>query len=280
MRALWNVLQNVQQLDRRWLYLLLVVAIVVPLLRPLGLPIEPRPEVRAVFDTINKLPAGSTILVSADFEPAGKPELQPFLEALMRLAFQRNLRIVGMSLIPYGPPPLDEAWRHHANSKSYGVDFANLGFKEGKLIVMTKLGESVRNTYSEDIHGTPIDKLPILSNIRKLEDFSLVVLISSGYPGASEWIPQVHGRYTNKIVAAVVSVMGPDLVPFLGSGQLLGLVSGMAGAAQFETLVGIKGQATAGMDAQNFAHLLIIGAIVLANVAFVIGRRRPAESAT
>ena len=68
---------------------------------------------------------------------------------------------------------------------------------------------------------------------------------------------------------ATTSVMAPDLVPFVGSGQMIGLVAGMSGAAQFEQLVGVVGGGSQGMDAQSFAHLLIIAAIILANIAYL-----------
>ena len=43
--------------------------------------------------------------------------------------------------------------------------------------------------------------------------------------------------------------MAPDLYPFLDSGQLKGLLGGLAGAAEYETLIDRSGQATKGMSA-------------------------------
>ena len=157
------------------------------------------------------------------------------------------------------------------------MDMVNLGFKEGNIIVMTKLGESVPNTFPQDHHGTPIKEIPIMQGIERLGDFPLMLLLSAGFPGANEWVPQVQGRFIDRIAAATTSVMAPDLIPYLNSGQIVGLVAGMSGAAQFEQLVGVPGDGSAGMDGQNFAHLLIIALIILANLAYFTGpefRRR------
>ena len=48
----------------------------------------------------------------------------------------------------------------------------------------------------------------------------------------------------------------------------------MPGAAEYEALLGQKGSATSGMDAQSIAHLVIVLFIILGNAAFFIERQR------
>jgi hypothetical protein len=273
-----ELLARLTTLDRRWLFLAMAVVIVVPLVFPIGLPITPQQPVIDVYEAVRALPPGSKVLLSADYDPASNPELQPFMEAFLELAFSRDLSVVAIALWPQGPRMAKRSFDAVAPKygKVYGMDYANLGFKEGKIVVMTKVGESLVNTFPVDDAGTPVRALPVMRDVERLGDFSLLVLVGSGFPGPYEWVPQVQGRFIDRIVAATTSVMAPDLIPFLGSGQLVGLVGGMSGAAQFEQLVGIEGGiGSRGMDAQSFAHLLIILAIVLANVAwFTSGRRQ------
>jgi hypothetical protein len=271
-KRLLDLLRGFVAIDRRWLFLAMGLAIVVPLLFPIGLPIDIQPQVRSVYEAVRGLPAGSKLLVSADYDPGSGPEVQPFMEALFTLAFERDLDVVAFTLWPAGPPMIDRAYERTKGSTRYGEDFVNLGFKEGRIIVMTKMGESIVKTFPTDDHGTPLRDLPIMRGLDALGDAPLLVLVGSGFPGPIEWLPQVQGRYIDRVVAATTSVMAPDLIPFLDSGQLAGLVAGISGAAQFEKLCGIAGAATRGMDVQSFAHLLIILSIVLANVSYFARR--------
>ena len=68
--------------------------------------------------------------------------------------------------------------------------------------------------------------------------------------------------------------MAPDLYPFLQSKQLVGLLGGLAGAAEYETLIEAPGSATAGMEPQSVSHLIIILFIVLGNGVYFTTRRR------
>ena len=64
------------RLDRRIIFVLIFLATALPLLRPVNLPISVSPRVRAAYDTIDKLPAGSYVLMSLDYEPDIMAELQ------------------------------------------------------------------------------------------------------------------------------------------------------------------------------------------------------------
>ena len=62
-------------------------------------------------------------------------------------------------------------------------------------------------------------------------------------------------------------------MPFVQAGQVKGMLQGLRGAAEYELLSGSPGVASAGMDAQSLGHLLIIGFIVVGNVAYIMSKR-------
>jgi hypothetical protein len=71
--------------------------------------------------------------------------------------------------------------------------------------------------------------------------------------------------------------MAPEQYPFLDSGQLVGLLTGMKGAAEYEKLVGAPALATRGMLGQSAAVVLILVFIALGNagqLATLWGKRR------
>ena len=67
------------------------------------------------------------------------------------------------------------------------------------------------------------------------------------------------------------------------TGQFSGMMGGMKGAAEYEELVSREFQsigrkrATEGMGAQSAAHLLIIGFVILGNIAYFASKKRRDE---
>ncbi len=74
--------------------------------------------------------------------------------------------------------------------------------------------------------------------------------------------------------AGVTAVMAPKFYSYLQAKQMIGLLGGMKGAAEYEMLVSKPSMAVSGMNSQSLVHLLIIGFVVLGNVAFFAARRK------
>ncbi|MFN8549697.1 MAG: hypothetical protein U0527_17435 [Candidatus Eisenbacteria bacterium] len=222
------------------------------------------------------MPEGSTVYLAADYDPGSMPELQPMLETAIRQLRRRNVKIVAGSLWPACPPLVDGAFRRIAAGefgKKDGVDYVNLGFKEGREVVMVQLGDDIRRAYPTDAQGRALDTLPIMQNIRRLGDMPLMVNISAGYPGTKEWVQQVRNRYNVPMVSGCTAVSTPEYFSYYQSKQLSGLLGGLAGAAEFEKLSGQSGTATRGMDAQSLGHLAIILFILGGNIVFFLRKR-------
>jgi hypothetical protein len=87
-------------------------------------------------------------------------------------------------------------------------------------------------------------------------------------------------------------VSAPKYYAFMNSGQLVGMLGGMKGAAEYEKLLSAKytslGKfyggtvdftATKGMDGQTVLHGVILGFIFLGNLAFFVTRGKRAGGA-
>ena len=83
------------------------------------------------------------------------------------------------------------------------------------------------------------------------------------------------------------AVQAPLLYPYY-PGQLVGLLGGLKGAAEYEAALAKQHpelaprarQATVLMGPQAVAHLLIVVLIILGNVSYAIGKRRGARGKT
>jgi hypothetical protein len=263
------------RLDRRIIFLLIGLATLLPLLYPVGLPIRVSPEVRKVYDYLETMPEGSVLLLSFDFEPGGKPELYPMAIALLRHAFRKNLKVVGMTLWPAGTGLAEAALAQIAeeNHKEKGTDYAFLGYAPGDASAVISMGQDFQAAFPTDYYGVKTAELPIVSNIHSLRDIHYVISLSIGFPGLDTWYVYGKEKYGFELGGGCTAVSAPRFYPLLDTGQINGLLGGLRGAAEYEILVGREGKALAGMDAQSATHFVIILLIVVCNsVYFLSGR--------
>jgi hypothetical protein len=266
--------------ERRVVFMLVGVSLLLPFFMQFRLPIKISPEVRASYEAIAALPPGSTLLVSYDYDPPSAPELQPVSDALLKYAFEHGLKVILVGLWPQGPQQADlsvaaalaadPALREKIR---YGVDYVNLGFQSGNEFVILRMGESFQSMFPVDLQYTPYDSLALLKNIRNFSNIDLGVEFCAGRPGTAEWVQVAVDRYHLKMTSANTAVQAPLAYPYLKSGQIIGLMGGMTGAAEFESLTQKPGKAMTYMLAQTFSHVIVMIFIVIGNVAYIRSRK-------
>jgi hypothetical protein len=262
--------ERMLKIDRRIIFLVIGLCTLLPLLYPVGLPIKISTEVRGVYDHIESLPERSVFLLSIDFDPASKPELYPQAIALLRHAFKKNLRVITMTLWVSGTGMADQLVTQVAEEmgKEYGKDYAFLGWSPGGQAVIINMGQNLYSAFPSDYGGRPTKELPILGGVRNLKDVGYMVSLGAGRPGVEEWYVFGKDKYKFELGGGCTGVMAPGLYPLLRSGQINGLIGGLRGAAEYESLIDQKGKAVAGMDAQSATHLAIIVLVIMCNLFY------------
>ncbi len=262
--------ERMLRLDRRIIFLLIGVFTLLPLLYPVGLAIRVSPEVKAVYDHIESLPEGSVFMLSMDFDPASKPELYPQAVAILRHAFEKNLRVIGMTLWLPGTGMADQVISQVArdSGKENGKDYVFLGWSPGVGSLIITMGQDLYKAFPTDYYNQPTKDLAVLHDVRNLRDVSYVVSLAAGNPGIETWYVFGKDKYQFELGGGCTGVIAPGLYPLLRSGQINGLIGGLRGAAEYEVLVGHRGRAVAGMDAQSATHFAIIGLVLLCNVFY------------
>ncbi len=262
-----------EKLDRRWLFLIVALLVLGPLLRPLGLPLTTSAPVKQFHDTVAGVPDGSIILLSCDYDPGAKPELVPMTKTALRQLWDKQCKLVITCLWNGGPGLIDATIEEVANEYrakgvplEYGKDYVFLGYKAGNEAVMVLMGQGIANAFPRDHRGNVTRSLPLMTKVRDYSTFPLLVNISAGYPGTKEWVQQVNTRFQLPMVSGCTAVSAPEYYAYLQAGQLSGLLGGMAGAAEYEKIREEKGSATKGMDAQSLAHIFIALCIIMGNV--------------
>ncbi len=263
------------RIDRRIIFALIGLSTLIPLLVPIGLPIKGSPEVRAVYDYIESLPEGSVFLLSMDFDPASKPELEPQAISLLRHAFTRNLRVIVMTLWLPGTGLAEQTISSVAQDfgKEKGKDYVFLGFSPGASALIIAMGQDLYKAFPSDYYDTPTKEIPLLKDVPNLRHIDYVVSLAAGTPGVETWYVFGKDKYQFELGGGSTGVIAPGLYPLLRSGQINGLIGGLRGAAEYELLIGFEGSAAGGMDAQSATHMTIIVLVLLANLFYFISRR-------
>ncbi len=259
---------DLERVDRRVIFLLLLAAVTIPLLVRLELPVTVGPQTQKVFDAIEEVPAGSYIMISFDIEASSLPEVQPLAEAMIRHAFRRDLRIIGLALFSEGTVIgynllSTVAWEYR---KVYGEDFIYLGFRPQYISAIDGMGENIRTVFPLDFLNNDWSGYEAFKSAADYSDVPLVISIADGSM-PTYWVDYAWSRYGQQIVTGLTAVMATSFYPFTASGQIIGMVAGLRGAAEYEQLLGYHGGGQRGMLAQSSAHLLIILIVVIANVA-------------
>ena len=91
-------LEKLLHIDRKVIFVLMGVAIVIPLAFPFRLPVGEQPPTRGLFDAIEQIdPAKQALMVSTDWTPQTEAENQPMTVALIRHGLARKMRVVVIS---------------------------------------------------------------------------------------------------------------------------------------------------------------------------------------
>jgi len=262
---------------RRIIHLLLAVVVVVPFLCRIKLPGEASPLVKKIYDDLDALEPGSAVLFSLDFDPASQAELAPMTIAALRHCFKKDLHPIVMthwfSGLELHKKLLEETAKELAPEKQSGRDYVLLGFRPGGQSVILSMGDSITGAFDKDYYGEVTEGMKALKSVGSLRDIDYALVISAGSTIDGLWIPYGSDRFDFPIGAGCTAVMAPDLYPFEQSKQITGIIGGLRGAADYEVLVGVLGDGASGMAVQSFAHLYIIGLIILANIEEFVKKR-------
>lgn len=266
--GLWSRLEAV---PREILYGLLLIAFIIPMIRPLGFPVPLSPEVQRWFNTIDKLPQGSVIMIDFGYSGGGEPELGPMAVAVYHHIFKKGgFKAIAMSTSIEGPLLWEKAMAEVNPSQygaQYGVDYIHIGYIAGTETAMAAVGKDLRATTSTDYKGNPLDQYPIMEGIKDAGSFDLLVVFTTGGDQSEGWVRQWVTPYKVPYLCSVLAMMKPTMLPYEKAGQIIALTAG-AQAGEMEFLVKVPARGIKSADVMTLTHLLIIAYVVIGNIAY------------
>lgn len=269
-----NILERLGRIDNRVIYTLLVLVLLVPLARPIGLPVSVGPYVRKSFEIIDKLQAGDIIMMEAGYSISGASDVEPQAIAIFKHLMKKGVRVIWTSVVAEGGSIVEKLIAPYEKAgKKYGEDFVNLGYLSGGENAISAYCRDLKKAYPKDFRGNSTDALPLLKDIKSVADVKMYIFFTT--QNADMYVRQVT-PYKIPVVGGLISTISLQAEPYVQSGQLAGILSGLRGGAEYEVLMKDPGVGVASMDAQSMGHVLIVLFIIFANISYFVTRQRDA----
>ncbi len=246
-QPLW--MEKLQQIDRKVLYLMLILATAIPLfIKGLVIPVKIEDSTGALFVKLNSLPEGSVVVIQSDWTVSSRGESAGQLEALLRILRSRKSKFVLFSAADPQAPQVARNVIRRVNK-----EFPDGGFKPWQDYVDLKYfpqAESFASSMASDLRKawdrTMIDpadgrsksvfESPVLKGVRRLEDLQLYTIVTAS--GTPRIVIQRFGSPSRVPIAALVTgVMGPEHMNYFAAGQLIGMSNGLRGVVELETMM-------------------------------------------
>lgn len=285
------------EINRRWIYLFVALALSLPLVYRVAVPPARMSAADKSYDLISSVEVAPNqiVLMSFDFGPNIKAENGSQAEVVLEHLMRRRIPVALMSLYVQAEPFLKsipekvakrlmeespgEVWR-------YGQDWVNLGFRPGTFLVLQTLvrSDDITGFFGKDAYANRLSDLAAFRKAKTVQDIALLVQIS-GLQGMLEQYLRFFRteKYTPKIVHGCTSISIPDSYIYLDSGQLQGLLEGIAGAAWYSSRLRKEFPSERPDEAQiintslGVAHLVIILLVILGNLSVLFVKRRGEE---
>ncbi len=256
----------VSQRILRWVISALLILLVSFLLmsgsRSVPLPVTLPEESSQILSTLDTLPEGAPLLMIFDYEPALAGELEAAAAPLVdRVLGLRHPRVTILSTSPTGAALAERFFANTQARHNYQREqnYINLGYLPGGTIGILSFAENPLAAMPSMLWATPAAQ-----DVNRFADFAAILLLTDQAETARAWVEQTASHREGRPLLVVSSAQAaPMIQPYLFSGQVNGLVSGLRGGAAFESTSGVESPVRIYWDTYNFATLFAALLIVL-----------------
>jgi hypothetical protein len=224
------------------------------------LPANLTPESGLAMQAINNLPNEAPVLVVFDYEPALSGELESAASFVDHLTTLRNPHYSTLAVSPTGAALAQRFFQHTQTSPDR---ITSLGYLPGESAGILAFAIN------------PRAMKPLALDVTNYSDYALVILVTDRAEAARAWVEQTATHRNGRPLVVISSAQAaPMIQPYLISGQVNGLVSGLHGGAEFEDESARPASARRYWDAYNFSMLAVVVMIFIGGLwNFALGLR-------
>ena len=290
---------RLQSIPKQAIFAVLILCATIPLFFDVKIPNVPVDSSVDFFRALMRLGPGDRVLIQSDWTNSLRGESGGEAQAVLRILMRKRVKFAVFSVAdPQAPQVMrDQIARiaqEEADAGRYRYqpfeDYVVAGYFPNAEGTVTAIDGAILKAFAgrKDVPpggtATDVRQSPVFDGIRDLSDFKYLVAIT----GSNTSRTTIERVKKTPLLFGVTGVMVPESQNNYTAGQLKGLVGGVKGVFDLETLMetglpdegiaGFKGMKNAGMGTAYYPTLhvcltLLILAVVVGNVGMVLSRR-------
>jgi len=266
-----------ERIPRKIIFLLLIIIITVPLVRPFPVFVPISDHTRNFYNVIDTLEPGSVVLIGTN---VATRDIENYP---MGVATLKHLKTKDAKIITYcfwADAAMGTEWLYHDSGYDkliYGTDYVHLGLVPGEDAALSSFCLDMVSTKPVDHHGNPIADMPIFQNVKSIEDVDLVITFGGGTPGPDNWARIAIIPYNKLAIVAVTADFAARMYDYIRLGIFTGALMGQRGCVEYESITGFAGRATSMYAPIFLSHILLLILMVIGNGVYLYNIRKKEE---
>ena len=283
-----SLFKTLATLDRRLIYISVIILVLIPVLSPIGMPISVTANSKQFYDVLNAMEEGDIVFSAWETGFSAYNELKSGIICSHRMMIEKGVKSVhafstaeGFAIFKrvFGDPEAGVRGILTAEMEqydyTYGDDYIVLGYVLVNEASTSSIARDFQGIIYNDWVGDPIAGT-FLDDVHDAGDVDLIVDFSPGMQTTAlinHWVMD----YGTPMIEGAIGVNIPAYAPYLDSGHLLGMLESTRGGAELEYLTGNPGEGLTAMDSFTLVHYLVIGFIIMGNIGYFGWQRSSAE---
>jgi len=263
--------------DKRWVYVVLFIVVLGPLINPIGMPIGISALTKNYYAQLNTLQEGDIVFDTWNMEFSGYMELKPGVLATHKMFIEKGVKLCiafghyeGVAL----PTEIFKQLKTWLDRYDYteGEDYIIIGYVFPNEAAVAALAQDFHANVRVDWKGNSIEGT-FLDEIHNAGDFDMISDYTTGL-ATTYMINHMVLQYGVPMVENSIGVSVPNHLANLDAGLLTGLLASTRGGAELEFLINSPGPGLKSMDAFTLGHYSLIIFIIIGNIGHYGWTRR------
>jgi len=265
--------------DKRWVYVVLFIVVLGPLLNPIGLPIGVSAMTKNYYNQINTLKEGDIVFDAWNMEFSGYMELKPGVLATHKIFIEKGVKLC----IAFGhfegvaiPDVVFKELRSWLDMYDYteGDDYVIIGYTMPNEAAVAAMAQDFHGNVRVDWKGNSIEGT-FLDDVTDAGDFDMISDYTTGL-ATTNIVRHMVLTYGTPMITNPIGVSVPGALANLDAGLYTAVLGSTRGGAELEFLIGSPGPGLKAMDAFTFGHYMLIAFIIIGNIGYYMWGRRSA----
>jgi hypothetical protein len=258
--------------DNRYLHIVMIIVLTIPFFVTFPLPANVNPWTRGAYTTVEALKPGDVVLVGFDYIAGTRSEIDPCAYAVLSHIFSKpGVKVVIFSLYADGPllaqAVLSSINPEKTYGKVYGVDYVQYGYFPSDPSTVSSFAADLHTLMVSDTRGTSTANIPMMTNIHSYTDIDLI--LDNWSESSEPYFESIYRiKYGVPLITTTQALIGTGQITTWSIGVIKGVLVGLSGGFEYESLTAKAGDATKLMASIDLAHVYIIAAIVLTNIIY------------